>query len=203
VRLDPFSGRAITATPLGFYPVSLALSADGGRLYALGGTPSNQLVLAAFAARTGRRVAYRPLTGLSDGPLAVVPGGVWVPVSHVKTQSTTVRLFQGPGLKPGPALYGLAFDTEPYVTGRTLWLVDSGGEGATICADPGSGAVRATGASVTIGSGSMAGDANATYLESNLGLDDQLLQVKASPACNGAARAGAAPGKAAGSLHRD
>jgi hypothetical protein len=46
-----------------------------------------------------------------------------------------------------------------------------------------------SGGPVTIGHGSRASDADATYLESNLGpdgvIDDRLLQVEPTPACLG------------------
>src|ERR1019366_4248685 len=79
MRIDPNDGRVLATVGWGFHPVSLAGSADGTRIYVLGGTASDDFVLADADAATGISLARVTGQFATDGPLAVTATGVWVP----------------------------------------------------------------------------------------------------------------------------
>jgi len=185
LRLNPDTGAIIAKVDLGLYPVALTPSYNSAWLYVLGYLPGNHLILADFSADSGRAIDSRPYPNFSIGPLAVVRSGVWIPVQSTKTQSTTEQLFKGQHFTPSSSLGGFTFDTEGYVEGNTLWLIDTGGQGPTVCADPVNGSIRARGGPVGVESGAMAFDAGSTYLLRNIGTNDALLQIDPSSKCTG------------------
>ena len=182
--VDPETGAIIARVAVGFFPVALAPSYNSARIYALGGTPKNHLVLADYSAVSGHRLGTRQIEDFSGGPLAVVRGGVWIPVQSTKTQSTTVRLFKGRGLSPSSSLGRFTFDTLAYVGGSILWLIDAGGRGPTVCANPGNGIIRAKGSPVGVEYGAMAFDGGSTYLLRSIGTNESLLKIVPSSTCS-------------------
>lgn len=185
VRIDPNTGVILTAVTLGFLPVALAPSFNGASLYVLGYRPSDHLILADYSATSGRDLGSRHYPNFSDGPLVVVRAGVWIPVQSTKTQSTTVRLFSGQHFTSSSSLGRFTFDTEAYAGNGILWLIDAGGRGPTVCANPATGTIRATGSPVGIEYDAMAFDGGSTYMMRNLGANESLLQIAPSPKCAG------------------
>ncbi len=182
-RINPETGSILSSVPLGFLPVALAPSYGDEWLYVLGYLPGDQLIMADYSASSGHRLGFREYPNFSDGPFAVVPGGVWLPVQSTKTQSTTVRLFEGQGFTSGSLTGRFDFDTPAYVAGKILWLIDAGGEGPTVCANPVNGDVRAKGSPVGVGYQPMAFDGGSTYLLRSIGTNQSLLKIVPSSAC--------------------
>lgn len=184
-RLDPTNGAILASVHLGFYPAALAASYDGSWLYALGGTNSGRhLNVTAFSSVSGRLLGTRSSSNFSSGPFAVVRKGVWVPVQSTVTKSTTMRLFRGRALTPSSSLGGFTFDTNAYVGGGILWLIDAGGVGPTECASPVNGVVRARGGPVGVEYGAMAFDDGSTYILRTMGLNQSLLQIAPAARCS-------------------
>lgn len=127
-RLDPANGAIMASVHLRFFAAALAASYDGLWLYALGGANfGGHLVVSVFSSVSGRLLGTRESPNFSSGPFAVVRGGVWVPVQSTVTKSTTMRLFQGRALTPSSSLGSFTFDTNAFVEGGILWLIDAGG----------------------------------------------------------------------------
>jgi len=183
MRIDPNDGRVLATVGLGFHPVSLAGSADGARVYVLGGTASDDFVLADADAATGISLGRVSGQFATDGPLAVTASGVWVPETDPTRQSTRMQLFTGSDLQAGVFVDGLVNDAVPHIAGKTLWVIDSGGVGPTLCADAATGAVRARGAPVGVSIGTVLSDATATYLLNDVGVNDTLLRVAVTHNC--------------------
>jgi hypothetical protein len=184
IRLNPNTGAIIAKVALGLLPVALAPSYNSGWLYVLGYLPGDHLKLADYSAGSGRALDSRQYPNFSIGPLAVVPGGVWIPVQSTRTQSATERLFKGQRFTSGPSLGNFTFDTEGYVEGHILWLIDTGGQGPTVCANPVNGTIRAEGSPVGVEYGAMAFDGGRTYLLRSIGTNDSLLQIDPSSKCS-------------------
>jgi hypothetical protein len=184
LRVDPNDGRVLATVELGFQPVSLAGSPDGTRIYALGDTASDDFVLLDADAVTGILLGRVEGQQATYGPLAVTATGVWVPGTDLAHQTTRMQLFTGPELRPSATVDGLVNDAVPYVAGNTLWVIDFGGIGPTMCADPTSGAVRASGAPVGVSIGTMLSDAAATYLLNDVGVNDTLLRIAVTHSCD-------------------
>jgi hypothetical protein len=184
MRIDPNDGRVLATVSLGFQPVSMAGSPDGTRIYVLGDTVGDDFVLLDADAATGTTLgrAQGPLA--TYGPLAVTAAGVWAPETDLAAQSTRMQLFTGPELRASASLDGLVNDAVPYVAGNTLWVIDFGGIGPTMCADSATGAVRASGAPVGVSIGTMLSDATTTYLLNDVGVNDALLRIVASHSCD-------------------
>jgi hypothetical protein len=188
-RLNPLTGSVLADVRLGFAPLSMAGSYDSGFIYVLGYTNSDRLVLADYSASSGVELGYRGLVHDSDGPLAAAPDGVWVNLQDTSTQSTTARLFRGARLQPSSAVGGLKFDANVYTTGDILWLVDSGGQGDTLCADASTGRVRASAGPLgVLWQPAVASQGRSVYLLRDEGTQEQLLQVVPSAECAGARR---------------
>ncbi|MGA7833875.1 MAG: hypothetical protein WCA31_01560 [Acidimicrobiales bacterium] len=184
-RVNPANGAIMATDHLGYFPAALAGSYDGAWLYVLGGArPESHLVMSVFSSISGRLLGTRRNPNFSDGPFAVVRSGVWVPVQSTKTQSTTVRLFKGRGLAPSSSLGKFTFDTNAYTGNGILWLVDAGGIGPTVCANPADGTVRARGGPVGVEYGAMAFGGRSTYLLRTTGLNQSLLQILPSSRCS-------------------
>lgn len=184
-RVNPASGAIIATVRLGYFPAALAGSHNGAWLYVLGGArPESHLVMSVFSSVSGRLLGSRRNPNFSDGPFAVVRGGVWVPVQSTKTHSTTVRLFKGRGFAPGSSLSKFTFDTNAYAGDGILWLVDAGGIGPTVCANPANGIVRARGGPVGIEYGDMAFEGRRSYMLRSTGLNQSLLQIVPSSKCS-------------------
>ncbi len=184
LRIDPVTGAIIAKVALGLFPVALTPSYGGAWLYALGYAPGDHLILADYSSVSGRVLDSRRYPNFSIGPLAVVPNGVWIPVQSTKTGSTTEQLFKGQRFITGSSLGKFTFDTEGYVEGTILWLIDTGGQGPTVCADPTNGTVRDKGGPVGVENGAMAFDGGRTYLLRNDGTDDALLEIDPSSKCS-------------------
>ncbi len=197
-RINPETGAIITRVALGFFPTALAPSYDGARLYVLGYLPKDHMIFADYSTTSGQRLGSRQYPNFSGGPLAVVRGGVWIPVQSTKTQSTTIRLFTGREFTSSSSLGRFKFDTEAYVEGNVLWLIDSGGEGPTVCANPADGKIRAEGSPVGVEYGAMAFDGGSTYLLRSNAPNQSLLKIVPSSTCSRGARspefAGVRPG---------
>ncbi|MHB8379422.1 MAG: YncE family protein [Acidimicrobiales bacterium] len=184
-RLDPSNGAILASVHLSFFPAALAGSYGGLWLYALGGTNSGRhLVVTVFSSVSGLLLDARKSANFSSGPFAVVRGGVWVPVQSTVTKSTTMRLFKGRALTPSWSLGKFTFDTNPYVGGDILWLIDAGGVGPTECASPINGVVRARGGAVGVEYGAMDFYGGSTYLLRTAGLNQSLLQIVPSARCS-------------------
>jgi hypothetical protein len=184
-RLNPTNGAIMATVHLGYFPAALAGSYNGAWLYVLGGArPESHLVMSVFSSVSGRLLDARRNPNFSDGPFAVVRGGVWVPVQSTKTRSTTVRFFKGRGLAPSSSLSKFAFDTTAYAGDGILWLIDAGGIGPTVCANPANGIVRARGGPVGVEYGAMAFYGNSTYLLRSTGLNQSLLHIVPSTRCS-------------------
>ena len=184
-RVNPANGAIIATVHLGYFPAALVGSYNGAWLYVLGGARSeSHLVMFVFSSVSGRLLGTRRNPNFSDGPFAVVRGGVWVPVQSTKTQSTTVRLFKGRGFAPSSSLGKFTFDTNAYTGDGVLWLIDAGGIGPTVCASPANGIVRARGSPVGVEYGAMAFDGRSTYLLRSIGLNQSLLQIVPSTGCS-------------------
>lgn len=184
-RLDPADGAAMESVHLGYSPAALAASYGGSWLYVLGGTNTGgHLVVSVLSSVTGRVLGTRESSNFSSGPFAVVRGGVWIPVQSTVTKSTTMRLFQGRLLTPSSSLGRLTFDTDAYVEGGILWLIDAGGVGPTECANSADGVVRARGGPVGVEYGAMAFDGGSTYLLRTFGVNQSLLQIVPSARCS-------------------
>jgi hypothetical protein len=186
-RLDPLTGAVLADVRLGFAPLSMAGSYDAGSIYVLGYAKRDRLVLGDYSASSGAELGYRALAHDSGGPLAAAPDGVWVNLQDTSTQSTTARLYRGARLQPSSAVGGLKFDANVYTTGGILWLVDSGGQGDTLCADASTGRVRASAGPLgVLWQPAVASQARSVYLLRDEGTQEQLLKVAPSPACEGA-----------------
>ena len=111
-------------------------------------------------------------------------GGVWIPVQSTKTQSTTVRLFTGQRFTSSSSLGTFTFDTEAYAGNGILWLIDGGGQGPTVCANPANGNIRAQGSPVGIEYDAMAFDGGSTYMLRSIGANESLLQIAPSSKCS-------------------
>jgi hypothetical protein len=105
-------------------------------------------------------------------------------VQSTKTQSTTERLFRGRRFTSSSSLGRFTFDTEGYVEGNILWLIDTAGEGPTVCADPIDGTMRAEGGPVGVENGAMAFQGSSTYLLRSTGTNDSLLEIVPSSKCS-------------------
>jgi len=184
MRVDPHDGRVLNTVELGFQPVSVAGSPDGTRIYVLGDTVSDDFVLLDADAATGTTLGRVQGPFATYGPLAGTATGVWVPQTDLARQSTRMQLFTGPELRPSASVDGLVNDAVPYVAGNTLWVIDFGGIGPTMCADPATGAVRASGASVGVSIGTMLSDATTTYLLNDVGVNDTLLRIAVTHSCD-------------------
>jgi hypothetical protein len=184
LRIDPNDGRVLATVTLGFEPVSVAGSPDGTRIYALGDTASDDFVLLDADAATGNTLGRVQGPLATYGPLAATATGVWVPETDLARQSTRMQLFTGTELRPSASVDGLVNDAVPYIAGSTLWVIDFGGIGPTMCADPATGAVRVRGAPVGVSLGTMLSDATATYLLNDVGVNDTLLRIAATPSCD-------------------
>jgi hypothetical protein len=184
MRIDPNDGRVLATVTLGFQPVSMAGSPDGTRIYALGDTVGDDFVLLDADAATGTTLGRVQGPLATYGPLAVTATGVWIPETDLARQSTRMQLFAGPGLRPSASVDGLVNDAVPYVAGSTLWVIDFGGIGPTMCADPATGAVRARGAPVGVSIGTMLSDATTTYLLNDVGVNDTLLRIAVTHSCD-------------------
>ena len=183
-RVSPENGAILTTVHLSYFPSALASSFNGAWLYVLGGVrPASHLEMAVYSAVSGRLLGARKNPNFSDGPFAVVRAGVWVPIQSTATQSMTMRLFKGRDFAPSSSLGPYRFDTSAYVGDGTLWLIDAGGIGPTVCASPTNGAVRAHGGPVGVEYGAMAFDAG-DYLLRMTGLNQSLLQIKPSAKCS-------------------
>jgi DNA-binding beta-propeller fold protein YncE len=183
-RINPETGAIITRVALGFFPTALAPSYDGTRLYVLGYLPKDHMIFADYSATSGQRLGSRQYPNFSGGPLAVVRGGVWIPVQSTTTQSTTIRLFTGRRFTSSSSLGKFTFDTEAYVEGNVLWLIDSGGEGPTVCANPVDGKIRAEGSPVGVEYGAMTFDAGSTYILRTNASNQSLLKINPSSTCS-------------------
>ena len=184
-RVNPETGAIIARVALGFLPVALAPSYNSAQLYVLGHLPGDHLILADYSVASGHRLGTRQYPNFSDGPLAVVRGGVWIPVQSTKTQSTTVRLFKGRRFTSSSSVGKFTFDTQAYAEGNMLWLIDAGGRGPTVCANPVDGIIRAKGSSVGVEYGAaMAFDGGSTYLLRNIGTNESLLKILPSSECS-------------------
>jgi hypothetical protein len=183
IRLNANTGAIIAKSALGLYPVALAPSYSGAWLYVLGYLPGDHLKLADYSSVSGRALDSREYPNFSIGPLAVVRSGVWIPVQSTKTQSTTEQLFTGRRFISGSSLGTFTFDTEGYVEGNTLWLIDTGGQGPTVCANPTNGTIRAKGSPVGVEYGAMTFDGGSTYLLRSIGVNDSLLEIDPSSKC--------------------
>ncbi len=184
-RVNPGNGAIIATVHLGYFPAALAGSYNGAWLYVLGGArPQSHLEMSVFSSVSGRLLGARRNPNFSDGPFAVVRGGAWVPVQSTTTQSTTMRLFKGRGFVPRSSLGKYTFDTEAYAGDGILWLIDGGGIGPTVCANPANGDVRASGSPVGVEYGAMTFDQHETYLLRSIGLKQSLLQIVPSTACS-------------------
>jgi hypothetical protein len=185
-RINPASGEVIATVKMSVFPEALAPSFDGTSIYVLGDTRNSaHTVLADYSSNSGHLLGTRTVANYSTGPLAVVRGGVWVPVQSTKTQSTTIRLFKGQDFTSASSTGKFTFDTEAYVEGGILWMVDAGGRGPTVCADPTSGATRASGIPLGVGYGVVASYENGdTYLTRTEGTNESLLQVVPSEKCS-------------------
>jgi hypothetical protein len=185
LRVNPTSGAIMATIHLGYFPAALAGSYNGAWLYVLGGArPASHLVMSVFSSVSGRLLGTRRNPNFSDGPFAVVRGGVWVPVQSTKTQSTTVRLFRGRDFAPSSSLGKFTFDTNAYAGDGILWLIDAGGIGPTVCANPADGVVRARGGPIGVEYGAMAFRGGSTYLLRSTGLEQSLLQILPSTSCS-------------------
>lgn len=184
LRIDPNDGRVLAAVELGFQPVSMAAPPDGTRIYVLGDTVSDDFVLLDADAATGTTLGrvQGPLT--TYGPLAATATGVWVPETDLARQNIRMQLFTGPDLRIGPSVDGLVNDAVPYVAGNTLWVIDFGGIGPTMCADAATGAVRVRGAPVGVSIGTMLSDATTAYLLNDVGVNDTLLRIARTHSCD-------------------
>lgn len=92
-RLDPLTGSVLADVRLGFAPLSMTGSYNGGSIYVLGYTKSDRLVLGDYSASSGAELGYRarsrqrrpagrcPRRGLGEPPgrLHAVHHGVPVP----------------------------------------------------------------------------------------------------------------------------
>lgn len=183
LRINPESGAIISKVVLGFAPSFIAPSYDNALLYVFGYSPGDHLILADYSPVTGHVISRRHYPNFSIGPLAVVRGGVWMEVQSTKTQSTTMRLFKGPRFIASSSLGTFTFDTEAYVEDNILWLIDAGGEGPTVCANPTNGTIRAEGSPVGVEYGAMASDGRGTYLMRSSGTNESLLQIAPSSKC--------------------
>jgi outer membrane protein assembly factor BamB len=119
---------------------------QAGAVYGLRADPAGRVVLAVQAAavesldaRTGRRLARRPIE--ASGTITAVPagGGVWI--GWPDNGSYRLRRFDLPTLRPGPAgptlgVRGAALAGTP----TAVWVADHAGR--LLCLDPTSGAVR-------------------------------------------------------------
>ena len=141
-------------------------------------------VIRRYSATSGQRLGSRQYPNFSGGPLAVVRGGVWIPVQSTTTQSTTIRLFTGRRFTSSSSLGKFTFDTEAYVEGNVLWLIDSGGEGPTVCANPVDGKIRAEGSPVGVEYGAMTFDAGSTYILRTNASNQSLLKINPSSTCS-------------------
>lgn len=184
MRIDPNDGRVLATVELGFQPVSVAGSPDGTTIYVLGDTVGDDFVLLDADAATGTTLgrAQGPLA--TYGPLAVTAAGVWAPETDLAEKSTRMQLFTGPELRASASVDGLVNDAVPYVAGNTLWVIDFGGIGPTMCADPATGAVRVRGAPVGSSIGTMLSDATTTYLLNDVGVNDTLLRIAVRHNCD-------------------
>lgn len=183
-RVNPETGAIIARAALGLFPVALAPSYNSAWLYVLGYLPGDHLILADYSAASGHRLSSRQYPNFSDGPLAVVRGGVWIPVQSTKTQSTTVRLFKGRRFTPSSSVGKFTFDTQAYVGGNILWLIDAGGRGSTVCANSADGNIRAKGNPAGVECGAMAFDGGSTYLLRSIGTNESLLKIVPSSECS-------------------
>jgi hypothetical protein len=184
-RINPANGAIIATAKLMVFPEALAPSFSGASIYVLGDTRNSaHVVLADYSSLSGRLLGTRKISNYSTGPFAVVRGGVWISVQSTKTQSTTFRLFKGRNFTSALLKGKFTFDTEAYVGGGILWLVDAGGRGPTVCADPMDGATRGRGTPLGVGYGVMAFDKGDTYLIRSVGANESLLQVIPSKRCS-------------------
>jgi hypothetical protein len=184
-RINPANGTILVTVRLGYFPAALVSSFDGARLYVLGSArPESHLVMSVFTATSGRLLGTRKNSNLSDGPFAVVRGGVWIPIQSIKSQSTTVRLFKGGHFAMSSSLGRFTFDTNAYAGNGILWLIDAGGVGPTVCASDANGVVRARGGPVGVEYGAMAFEGGGTYLLRSIGLNQSLLQIHPSLRCS-------------------
>jgi hypothetical protein len=184
-RIDPQTGAIIAKVALGYFPTAVAPSSNGQWLYVLGYVSAAHMIFVDYSTSSGRRLSARRYPNYSGGPLAVIAGGVWIPIQSTKTQSTTVRLFLGRRFTSGSSLGKFTFDTEAYVGGNVLWLIDSGGQGPTVCANPTNGIVRARGVPLGVEYGAMAFDGASSYVLRNGATNESLLQIVPSSTCSG------------------
>lgn len=182
-RMNPVTGAIIASVALGFSPVAMAPSYNGAWLYLLGDLPGDHIIFADYTANSGRHLKSRRYPNFSIGPLAVVRGGVWIPIESTKSQSTTMQLFKSQRFTSSSSLGKFTFDTEAYVAGNILWLIDAGGVGPTVCANPSNGLVRAKGSPVGVEYGAMAFDGGSTYLLRSIGTNESLLKILPSSQC--------------------
>jgi hypothetical protein len=185
-RINPANGGILATVKISVFPEAFAPSFNSASLYVLGDTRNSaRTVLTDYSSNSGHLLGTRTVANYSTGPFAVVRGGVWVPISSTKTESTTIHLFKGRSFTSASSIGRFTFDTEPYVEGGVLWLVDAGGRGPTVCADPVNGARRASGSPLGVGYREMAAfDKGDPYLVRSVGTNESLLQVVPSKTCS-------------------
>jgi hypothetical protein len=117
-----------------------------GAVYLLVADPAGRVVVAvranaveSFDARTGRRLARRPIAASGSITAVSAGGGLWL--GWPDNGDFRLRRFDLPALRPGPAgptlgVRGAALTGTP----TALWVADHSGR--LLCLDPTSGAVR-------------------------------------------------------------
>jgi len=96
----------------------------------------------------------------------------------------SARYYYGDQLDPSGVRSDYPFDTSLFSGGEVIWLIDSGGQGTTECLDPSTGRVRARGAPLGVGDGSVATHPGQTYLLFDRHLTDYFLRVTPSKGCD-------------------
>ncbi|HUZ40253.1 MAG TPA: hypothetical protein VMU68_02535 [Acidimicrobiales bacterium] len=182
IRLDPVSGRILVNDPSSFFPIAMSSSDQGKYLDVLGSRDSKEY-LTTYDAVSGRRMMRRLIPGASGGPLATTTQGVWVNTDNVKSQSTTVRYYEGDRLIPSAARRGYPPDISLFSGVGVIWLVDSWGLKSTECLAPSTGQVRSRGSPLGV-YGSFVTYAGRTFMLFDRGLTDYLARVIPTESCS-------------------
>ncbi|HSO93072.1 MAG TPA: hypothetical protein VLS53_01200 [Candidatus Dormibacteraeota bacterium] len=178
-RLNPDTGATVSSQQLAGTATSLSIDPSGQRLYVgVGPSQTQAATVIELDASTGNRIASAPTggAGLGGPHVAAALDGVWV--TYATGMKGEVEHRRSADLSQTGNPIVTSNTIRAVVGANTLWLVDGMAQ-QLICADPASGATRASTAE-TLPS-AFAADAGGAYLGDNTGV--AALQAPAS--CRG------------------
>ena len=183
VRVNPTTGKVVAESLGSYAPVAMVASSSGRQLLVVASQGSRQFLIS-IDGGDGRLIATRELSGFDVAPPVGFPNSVWLATAETRTSSATIRSYSSTTLRPEAVRGGYPFDEVVYGGAGVLWATDSGGQRQTECLDPKTGRVDGRGASLGVGSGSIAVAGRETFVLYQHGLVNELMKVIPTTACS-------------------